>query len=272
MIESYNITAAFDKPHEKITIHAAPTEKSEAEFVVKTIENLIGGHSFYSIDTGRSEGAGTNLSFADFAILYRASSQLEPLTEALKRSGMPFAKLSNDLLCDNKEVKKWLKQLTDAEPIAPQLDKFNGEEHIRQYLLNLAQDHPDQEDFIRELSLLSEIDTLDQRADRIALMTLHASKGLEFKCVFIVGLEDGLLPFYRAEDIEEERRLFYVGMTRAEQRLFLTRALKRVRYGKPENPSPSPFLEKIEQDLLNLSKFKGVSRKKEEDNQLEFGF
>ena len=268
MINSHNITAAFDNPHEKITIHTAPTDKAEAEFVVHTIEKLIGGHNFYSIDTDRASGDEGDLSFSDFAILYRASSQLEPLVEALSRSGMPFAKMSGDLLSDNKEVKKFLKQLTDREPVSQQLDKFGGEEHIQQYLAKLAQEFAGKEDFMREVSLLSEIDALDKRADRISLLTLHASKGLEFKCVFIVGLEEGLMPFYRAEDIEEERRLLYVGMTRAEQRLFLTRALKRKRYGSYNNPAPSPFLKKIEEELLQLSKFESAARKKSDDGQM----
>jgi uncharacterized protein (TIGR00375 family) len=268
MIGSCGIRAAFDMPHEKITIHTAPTDRAEAEFVVKTIEGLIGGHSFYSIDTGRSQGEDASLSFADFAVLYRASSQLEPLAEAFARSGMPVAKLSEGLLCDNKEVKKLFGRLTYGEPLSKQIEKFEGEEHIRQYLLKLAETCADRDEFIREASLLSEIDTLDRRADRIALMTLHAAKGLEFKCVFIVGLENGLLPFYRAEDVEEERRLLYVGMTRAERRLFLTRAIKRRQYGTYKELGPSPFLEKIERDLLSLSKFEGALRKKDADPQM----
>ncbi|MDR2099065.1 MAG: ATP-dependent helicase [Rickettsiales bacterium] len=268
VIDSYGIAAAFDMPHEKIAIHHAPTEKAEAEFVVKTIEKLIGGHSFYSIDTDRASGEDGGLSFSDFAVLYRASSQLEPLAEALGRSGMPFARLSDGLLCENKDVKKWLRQLIAGEPVARQIGKFGGEEHIRQYLSNLAQIHADREEFVRELSLLSEIDMLDKRADRIALMTLHASKGLEFECVFIVGLEDGLLPFHRAEDIEEERRLLYVGMTRARRRLFLSRAIKRKRYGEYKNPAPSPFLEKIEHDLLVSSKYERTFREKDGGGQL----
>ncbi|MCL2673661.1 MAG: UvrD-helicase domain-containing protein [Alphaproteobacteria bacterium] len=268
MIEHASVTAAFDRPHDKITIHTAPTDKAEAEFVVKTIENLIGGHNFHSINTGRADGEDENLSFSDFAVLYRSSSQLQPLTEALGRSGMPFARLSGDLLCENKAVKKLLKQLADGQPVAGQLDTFDGEEHIRQFLLDLAGKHPGKAEFIRELSLLCEIDTLDQRADRIALMTLHASKGLEFKCVFIVGLEDGLLPFHRAEDVEEERRLLYVGMTRAQQRLYLTRAVKRKLYGTWKIPEPSPFLEKIEQELLNLSRFEKARQEKDSVKQL----
>ena len=111
MIDSYNIVSAFDKPHEKITIHAAPTDKAESEFIVKTIEGLIGGHNFFSIDTERAFNEDNNFSFSDFAILYRSSSQLKPLTEALERSGMPFINLSNNLLCDNKNIKADMKKM-----------------------------------------------------------------------------------------------------------------------------------------------------------------
>ncbi|MDR1009492.1 MAG: UvrD-helicase domain-containing protein [Rickettsiales bacterium] len=264
-----SVISATDDARDKITIHAAPTDKAEAEFVIKTIEDLIGGHSFYSVDTGRAGDGDGELSFADFAVLYRASSQLEPLVEALDRSGMPFAKLSEGPLAENKEVKKLLANLTDSEPLTPQIEKFDGAENIRQCLLSLAENCKDKEEFIRETSLLSEIDTLDKRADRISLMTLHASKGLEFKCVFIVGLEDGLLPFHRAEDVEEERRLFYVGMTRAKRRLFLTRAMKRKQYGRFIEPPASPFLRKIEQELLELAKSNFTRRKPaEEDTQM----
>ncbi|MDR3126407.1 MAG: UvrD-helicase domain-containing protein [Rickettsiales bacterium] len=268
MIGSCDIRAAFDRPHEKISIHAAPTERAEAEFVVKTIEGLIGGHSFYSIDTGRGGGEDGGLAFSDFAVLYRASSQLEPLAEALERSGMPYARLSEGPLCDNKDVKKFFRQLTNSEPATDQIGKFEGAEHIRQYLLNLAREHADADEFIREASLSSEADTLDARADRISLMTLHASKGLEFKCVFVVGLEEGLMPFYRAEDIEEERRLLYVGMTRAKQRLFLTRAISRKQYGTHKETAPSPFLEKIESELLAISRHDGPRRKKNDEGQM----
>ncbi|MDR1477093.1 MAG: UvrD-helicase domain-containing protein [Rickettsiales bacterium] len=268
MIGSAETKAALDVPHEKIAIHAAPTEKAEAEFVVKTIEGLIGGHSFYSIDTGRAGGEDGGLSFSDFAVLYRTSSQLEPLVEAFARSGMPFAKLSEGLLCENKEVKKFLQALVAGEPLVPQVEKFEGDEHVRQYLLGLARDCAGKDEFVGKASLLSEIDTLDRRADRISLMTLHASKGLEFKCVFVVGLENGLLPFYRAEDVEEERRLLYVGMTRAERRLFLTRALRRKQYGTYKAQEPSPFLEKIERELLSASKSDGARRKKSDGGQM----
>ncbi len=277
MINSYNITAKFDKPHEKITIHTAPTDKAEAEFVVSTIEKLIGGHSFFSMDSNRSFGEETDLSFSDFAVLFRASSQLEPLVEAFQRSGMPFVKLSNDSLCDKKEIQELLGRLNDNEPLSEQLNRLSEEfsgkidDHILKYLVQLAKTHNQKGDFIEEVSLLSEIDTLDQRADRISLLTLHSSKGLEFKCVFIAGLENEIMPLYRAQDrdeIEEERRLFYVGMTRAEQRLFLSRAVKRKWQGTYKNLDPSPFLKQIQNELLNLSKFDKPAPEKDKSLQL----
>jgi DNA helicase-2/ATP-dependent DNA helicase PcrA len=278
IVDSYNITAKYDKPHEKITIHAAPTDKAEAEFVVSTIENLIGGHNFFSLDTARSEGEEADLSFSDFAVLYRSSSQLEPLLEAFKRSGMPYVKLSDDLLCNKKPIVKLLSLLTDDGPVAAQLGALNKEftgiidENILQYFAKLAQTYKMKSEFIHEASMLAEIDTLDKRADRISLLTLHSSKGLEFKCVFIVGLEDGIIPFYRAKEpceIEEEKRLLYVGMTRAEERLFLTRAVKRKWFGTYKKLAPSPFLEKIENDLLKFSRIEKALKAKEQSKQLE---
>lgn len=277
MIESYNIISRYDKPHEKITIHTAPTDKAEAEFVVSSIENLIGGHSFFSIDSARTDGDFEDLSFSDFAILYRTSSQLKPILEALERSGMPFVKLSDDMLCDNKAIRMLLKSLNDLQPVSEQLKNINEEfksqisDYILKYLEQIAINCSSKNEFIHEVSLLRESDTLDKRADRISLMTLHASKGLEFKCVFIVGNENGLIPLYKAqspEEIEEERRLLYVGMTRAKQRLFLSRAIKRMQYGTYKNFEISPFLAKIQDDLLAYSKFERERKEKEESNQL----
>ena len=267
IISSYDIISRYDRPQEKITIHTAPTDRAEAEFIVSGIENLIGGHSFFSIDSSRSSGDKDDLSFSDFAILYRTSSQLKPILEALERSGMPFVKLSDDMLCDKKSVRDLLKGLKDDIPVVEQLEGASGEieDYILNYLKNIALNCGSKAEFIHEVSLLRESDTLDSRADRISLMTLHASKGLEFRCVFIAGLENGIIPLYKAQtqdEIEEERRLLYVGMTRAKDRLFLSRALKRLQYGTFKNLPVSPFLAKIEEDLLNFSKFE----QKEKDN------
>ena len=87
----------------------------------------------------------------------------------------------------------------------------------------------------------------------------------------MTGLENGIIPLYRAEtpeEIEEERRLLYVGMTRAKQRLFLSRAVKRQVFGTFKNLPISPFLEKIEKDLLAFSKFEREQKEKEQSSQL----
>src|SRR5262249_55709222 len=76
--------------HDRITIHAAATERAEAEFIVSSIERLIGGHNFFSLDSGRSAGGSADLSFSDFAVLYRTDAQSAALIEAFVRSGMPF--------------------------------------------------------------------------------------------------------------------------------------------------------------------------------------
>lgn len=274
MIDTFNIISHNNKLHDKITIHTAPTNNAEAEFIVSTIENLIGGHSFFSIDSDRSDGEKEDYTFSDFAILYRTSAQLNPLLKALERSSMPFVKLSDDLLCEKNSIRKLLKTLTDDKPLSQQLkENFTDEteDYIQKYLLELSEKFPSKKDFIHEISLIKESDTLDKRADRISLMTLHSSKGLEFNCVFIAGLEDGILPLYRAqtpEEIEEERRLLYVGMTRAKERLFLSRALKRNFYGKLEHFQISPFLAKIEQDLLEYSMFEKEQKELIKSEQL----
>jgi len=277
MIESFNIISKWDRPHEKITIHTAPTDKAEAEFAASTIENLIGGHSFFSIDSQRSSGEECDYSFSDFAILYRTSAQLPPVIEALNRSGMPFVKCSNEPLCERKEIRNLLNRLTDENPPAEQIEALEAEfgeiieDYIFKYIKNLAQKHQTTSGFIHEVSLLTEADTLDKRADRIKLMTLHSSKGLEFKCVFIIGLEDEILPLYRAknpDEIEEEKRLLYVGMTRAKERLYLSHATSRKWYGQTKKLPISPFLTKIKDDLLKLSRFEKEYKEKDNSEQL----
>ena len=273
VINENNIIAKLASK-DKITIHTAPTDKAEAEFVVSTIENLIGGHSLFSIDSNRSDGQKEDYSFGDFAILYRTSAQLKPLKEALDRSGIPYVNLSDDLLCTKKSVRNLLKSLNDDSPLSEQIEKQSDkieEDYIFKYLLSMSKIFTERKSFIHEISLVKESDTLDERADRITLMTLHASKGLEFNCVFITGLENGILPLYKAEteqEIEEERRLLYVGMTRAKQRLYLTRAIKRFWFGSIQNFEISPFLENIENKLLNIEEYHRKLKEKDNLNQL----
>jgi len=126
--------------------------------------------------------------------------------------------------------------------------------------------------FLEATALQGEADLHDSRADRVTLMTLHAAKGLEFPVVFIVGCEETLLPYEmprnmtkKASDVDEERRLFYVGMTRAEQKLVLTRSQRRLLFGQHiENP-PSRFLNDIEETLKEVRRM--VARKNKPTKQ-----
>ncbi|HAL57419.1 MAG TPA: DNA helicase [Bacteroidetes bacterium] len=127
-------------------------------------------------------------------------------------------------------------------------------ENIHELLSAISEygdEHPDGtlESFLEEVSLVSDIDMWEGNRSAITLMTLHSSKGLEFPVVFITGIEEGLLPFYSTlierEELEEERRLFYVGITRARTKLYLSRARMRYRFGEPAFCSPSRFLSEI---------------------------
>jgi DNA helicase-2/ATP-dependent DNA helicase PcrA len=108
--------------------------------------------------------------------------------------------------------------------------------------------------FLAHVALVADIDQHDPKADAVSLMTLHNAKGLEFPVVFITGLEDGLFPLVRTMDepkqLEEERRLFYVGITRAERKLYLVYALRRRRGAEWMDTIPSQFLESVPKELL----------------------
>ena len=253
---------------EKIAVHNAVTDKAEAEFIIKTIERLIGGHSFFSLDSGRGTGEGaSDYGFSDFAVFYRTEGQSEALTEAFERSGMPFLKYANNRLIDRPEVKALAASLAGGEELEDIPDKYS--DFTEQLYTRCGKDT---KRFLQELRFATEADTWDPRADRIALMTIHAAKGLEFPVVFLPGLEDGILPLHwgnpRDVDMEEERRLLYVGMTRARDLLFLSHARKRLWRGTARAMPPSPFLADIERALLTRSQTDLKTGQKEEAEQL----
>lgn len=136
-----------------------------------------------------------------------------------------------------------------------------------QELVNVAEEFvPEDEnnvlgEFLTQVSLVSDIDSMDNIANNVTLMTLHAAKGLEFPIVFLAGMDDGVFPHQRTfnvpSEMEEERRLMYVGVTRAEEKLYLTSAKRRQMWGEFKYYNPSRFIEEIPRQLMNTIGFEG---------------
>ncbi|MCX7984015.1 MAG: UvrD-helicase domain-containing protein [Bacteroidetes bacterium] len=181
-----------------------------------------------------------------------------------------------DGLRTSMSLSEWARALVDELGILKifkeeqTLEARNRWENVQELLSALSEythDNPNTtlEDFLEEVALVSDIDTWEGRRNAITLMTLHASKGLEFPVVFIAGLEEGLLPFYTSTvdtfDIEEERRLFYVGITRAELKLYLTYTRLRYRYGDVTYPQHSRFLSEIHGERVEYRRLSHVQRK-----------
>jgi len=121
-------------------------------------------------------------------------------------------------------------------------------------LVNVATEYASLDEFLEHAALVSDVDNYDRESEAVTLMTLHASKGLEFTCVFIAGLEEGLFPHMRAiedpSEMDEERRLMFVGMTRAKKRLYLLHARQRMLGGGITSALPSRFLSELDDELV----------------------
>jgi DNA helicase II / ATP-dependent DNA helicase PcrA len=269
-------TRAFEAP---LTVHVAADERVEAEFVAETIESLLGGHDLIAAHRGkRAKGEARSLSFADFAVLYRTDAQSAALRQALDAAGIPFKKSTPAAIAVQPAVRALLRALSQQEICADlaariaaaaiQVRREDAECDLgalgeaKRWLDALA-GSADEARLREQIALSTEADFWDPRADRVSLLTMHAAKGLEFSIVFVVGMEDGLTPFSwgafrdeaRDEDetrdlAAEERRLFYVAMTRAKDRLYLSRASQRSWRGQVRMLSASPYLDEIAPELI----------------------
>lgn len=208
----------------------------------KAIENLsseatrLGSSMFDAISKGKE------LAFKDLILdMIKAQDNLS-LTEfidyVIDKSGMKSSltsekSLENDLRLDN---------LEEFKSVTASFEERTGS-------VNLS-------DFLEEISLVADISEHKEEKDAVTLMTIHSAKGLEFDCVFLCGMEEGIFPhqnsFGSDAEIEEERRLCYVGITRARKVLYLTNAHSRILYGREQINPPSRFIKEIDKDLLDV--------------------
>ena len=207
---------------------------------LKTIENIERMANIEDISMFDAINGGKEQGFKDLIIeLTKKSENLsltELIDEILIKSGM------KDELekVDNLENNLRLENLMEFRSITESYQNETGSVNL--------------EDFLDEISLIADITEHKDLSNALTLMTLHSAKGLEFKVVFMVGMEEGLLPhqnsFNEPNGIEEERRLCYVGITRAKERLYLTNAKRRMLYGREMMNIPSRFIDEIESDLI----------------------
>ncbi len=288
LVPDRRLVAVREGIGEQIVVQSAASERAEAELVVHTLERLLGGTTSFSFDSGRvGAGEGVELSFDDVAILYRTEAQAPPLIEALGRAGIPFQKRSHRPLAEQPGVRALLPLLQEpGESVEARLEKavLEASEDLsaadRTALLAAAEllrplalrSGNDLDAFLTEAALGSEVEAWDPRAERVSLLTLHAAKGLEFPVVFLVGCEDGLLPLTwpgsDPADLAEERRLFFVGITRAQSRLFLFHSRQRTLRGETRETRPSPFLADLEEALLERRQETEVRERRPEQMRL----
>ena len=174
---------------------------------------------------------------------------MERLRKEAERAGI--ARLAQMILDETGYIKKLKEEKTE--------DALGRIENLEEFITAAEEFDEKAEEktlrsFLDQVALVSDVDEYEEATDRVTLMTLHAAKGLEFPVVFIIGMEDGLFPHSRTKDdpegLEEERRLCYVGMTRAQQKLYLLNARERRVFGREQINSPSLFLSEIPATLL----------------------
>lgn len=167
---------------------------------------------------------------------------------------MPPAELARLLLSESGLLQSYKDEGT-PEAVA----RWDNVQRILSHIAEFSESNPGAglDQYLQDIALLSDTDSYDAQAERVTLMTIHSAKGLEFRTVIVVGMEEGLFPvgnsMQEQDELEEERRLFYVAVTRAKQKLYLFNCERRYRFGELSYPTPSRFLNEIRAELLELS-------------------
>jgi len=188
----------------------------------------------------------------------RAKKDLAAFAELLDRLA-PLAEEAPHVAVDRMLAETGYVTALEAERTIESLSRLENVKEFTSVVAEFEAGHEDAslEDFLETVALIADIDTYDDVTDSVTLMTLHNAKGLEFPVVFIVGMEDGVFPHFRSleEDgrLEEERRLMYVGLTRARERLYLSHAWSRSLYGQTSYNTGSRFLSEIPEELTEVA-------------------
>ena len=191
-----------------------------------------------------------------FPELTRSAARLQKFSELidsliLEKDMLPLSELIKDI-----SVRSGYIAMLEAENTEEARDRVNNIAELvsTAAVFETQSDEPTLGAFLEEIALMTDIDNLDDSSDRVVLMTLHSAKGLEFDNVFIAGAEEGLFPGQRSiesqEELEEERRLMYVGITRAKKRLYITHTQRRTIYGMTKYNQPSRFLNEIPKEII----------------------
>jgi DNA helicase II / ATP-dependent DNA helicase PcrA len=226
--------------------------------------------------------------------LFEALQDMEKIdaTPKVKKSLISFVELMNGFKFElsNFSASEMIEKVINESAYRMKLEKEASPEAISRVenikeLISVAKEFEKNTDdaslstFLTSVSLTTDLDKLDEAAPAVTLMTLHSAKGLEFPVVFMAGMEEGIFPHYRSlmepSELEEERRLCYVGMTRAMKRLYFTSADERLIFGETWYNKPSRFLEEIPQDMLKAdmaAKDKETIQISEPAENIEFNF
>lgn len=248
-------------------------EYEEASIILKEIKARLGATDFSELYKNKEE---TQYSFSSFAVLARTNSQLKIIKDFFIKEGIPIKTIQKD---SDSWISQLTKKLTNILSNSDSITKLSTNKSLSDFLQssgilddlseietflvkNIAKTYKKRnlieqiQTFIDELSGLTPFDLFPENLNAVSILTLHGSKGLEFPVVFIAGFDEGLIPYTLSNDIdlEEERRLFYVGMTRAMDDLIILHAKKRFIKGKTLNFSPSSFLKEIPPEYLEIKK------------------
>ncbi|MCI7084559.1 UvrD-helicase domain-containing protein [bacterium] len=245
----------IDNPHDDVRLKRIinrPKRSIGDTTVAKASDIAAGlGESLYSVIKKASE----------YPALARSEKKLEAFVqlidgfiEAYNSGDYTLAEIYN-LVLEHTDYEIYLKNEKDKPDV-----RIENIEELRSNIIKFEEDYEEEATlsaFLEEISLLSDIDNYDSESDSVVMMTLHSAKGLEFPVVFIAGMEEGIFPsmatMMNPDELNEERRLAYVGITRAKEKLYLTKAQERMLFGSTTHNRCSRFVDEIPSELLNIT-------------------